>query len=66
MKWLLALLISSAFAQAQPQERDELFWCQQQRNFGFDSAAKNAAAAAKLQDEVEKLKTRIKELEEKK
>ena len=54
---LLAILISSALAQDAPQQppRDKFFWCQQQRNFFADNAAVNAAEAAKLQEELEKV-----------
>ena len=61
---LLAILISSALAQDAPQQppRDKFFWCQQQRNFFADNAAVNAAEAAKLQEENEKLKAELAEL----
>ena len=58
---LLAILISSVFAQDAPQQppRDKFFWCQQQRNFFADNAAVNAAEAAKLQEELEKVKAEL-------
>jgi hypothetical protein len=54
-------LIIYAYAQEQPQQppRDKFFWCQQQRNFFADTAAVNAAEAAKLQEENEKLKAEL-------
>ena len=64
---LLAILISSAFAQDAPVQppRDRYFWCQQQRNFFADNAAVNAAEAAKLQEELEKVKAELAELKKK-
>jgi len=58
---LLAILISSVLAQDAPAQppRDKFFWCQQQRNFFADNAAVNAAEAAKLQEELEKLKAEL-------
>ena len=58
---LLAILISSVFAQDVPAQppRDKFFWCQQQRNFFADTAAVNAAEAAKLQEELEKVKAEL-------
>ena len=54
-----------SYAQDRPPEqppRDKFFWCQQQRNFFADNAAVNAAEAAKLQEENEKLKAELAEL----
>ena len=51
-----------SYAQDRPPEqppRDKFFWCQQQRNFFADNAAVNAAEAAKLQEENEKLKAEL-------
>jgi len=64
---LLAILISSALAQDAPQQppRDKFFWCQQQRNFFADNAAVNAAEAAKLQEELEKVKKELEDLKAK-
>jgi len=64
---LLAILISSAFAQDAPAQppRDRYFWCQQQRNFFADNAAVNAAEAAKLQEELEKVKKELEDLKAK-
>jgi hypothetical protein len=58
---ILSLLIGAALAQDAPQQpsRDKFFWCQQQRNFFADNAAVNAAEAAKLQEENEKLKAEL-------
>ena len=61
MTALFMLLIGAAFAQDAPAQppRDRYFWCQQQRNFFADTAAVNAAEAAKLQEELEKLKAEL-------
>ena len=58
---ILSLLIGATLAQDAPQQppRDKFFWCQQQRNFFADTAAVNAAEAAKLQEELEKLKAEL-------
>ena len=58
---ILSLLIGATLAQDAPQQppRDKFFWCQQQRNFFADNAAVNAAEAAKLQEENEKLKAEL-------
>ena len=58
---ILSLLIGAAFAQDAPAQppRDKFFWCQQQRNFFADNAAVNAAEAAKLQEELEKVKAEL-------
>jgi len=58
---ILSLLIGAALAQDAPPQppRDKFFWCQQQRNFFADNAAVNAAEAAKLQEENEKLKAEL-------
>ena len=58
---ILSLLIGAALAQDAPQQppRDKFFWCQQQRNFFADNAAVNAAEAAKLAEENEKLKAEL-------
>jgi hypothetical protein len=58
------LLAGAAWAQQQP-ERNELFWCQQQRNFAFDTAAKYAAEASRLQVELDKLKSELEGLKQK-
>ena len=58
---ILSLLVGAALAQDAPSQppRDKFFWCQQQRNFFADNAAVNAAEAAKLQEENEKLKAEL-------
>jgi hypothetical protein len=64
---ILSLLVGAALAQDAPQQppRDKFFWCQQQRNFFADNAAVNAAEAAKLQEELEKVKAELAELKKK-
>ena len=56
---ILSLLVGAALAQDAPPPRDKFFWCQQQRNFFADNAAVNAAEAAKLQEELEKVKAEL-------
>ena len=58
---ILSLLVGAALAQdaPAPPPRDKFFWCQQQRNFFADTAAVNAAEAAKLQEELEKVKAEL-------
>ena len=64
---ILSLLIGAALAQDAPAQppRDMFFWCQQQRNFFADNAAVNAAEAAKLQEELEKVKKELEDLKAK-
>jgi len=64
---ILSLLIGAALAQDAPAQppRDKFFWCQQQRNFFADNAAVNAAEAAKLQEELEKVKKELEDLKAK-
>lgn len=68
MKALLALLVSSAFAQQPQQPPDPAFMqkaigaMQQQRNQAYDQAAIAEARAAQLADEVAKLKAELDEL----
>ena len=65
MIWfLIASIIGAAFAEDAPAQppRDRFYWCQQQRNFFADTAAVNAAEAAKLQEELEKAKAEIEKL----
>ena len=56
---ILSLLVGAVLAQDAPPPRDKFFWCQQQRNFFADNAAVNAAEAAKLQEELEKVKAEL-------
>ena len=64
---ILSLLIGAVLAQDAPAQppRDKFFWCQQQRNFFADNAAVNAAEAAKLQEELEKVKKELEDLKAK-
>jgi hypothetical protein len=70
---IVALIIASPVAaQQQGLEKNELYWCQGQRNFMADSAMNNAAAASRveaeksrLEAENAKLKAEIEQLKKK-
>ena len=66
------IIASPVAAQQQGLEKNELYWCQGQRNFMADAAMNNAAAASRveaeksrLEAENAKLKAEIEQLKKK-